>query len=67
MCDILYTRKVKRDGTFTVRGKAYQIDDPGYEGEMIVVHYNSRTGEVDRIEGRRLMRSSVHPLRYEYL
>ena len=67
MCDILFIRKVRMDGTFTMKGKEYQVDDSGYEGEEVIAHYNSQTGEVDRIEGRRLMKSGVHRVRYEYL
>ena len=42
-----FTRVVGRAGTIAVKGKEYVIDEPGFVGEMVIVHYDpeSETGE----------------------
>ena len=43
-------RKVMRNGMFYFQGKLYEIESPKFAGECVVVHYDSHSGEVQKIE-----------------
>ena len=54
-----FTRMVGRAGTITVKGKEYVIDEPGFVGEMVIVHYDLESETVKKVMGRKLVELNV--------
>ena len=50
---------VGRAGTITVKGKEYVIDEPGFVGEMVIVHYDLESETVKKVMGRKLVELNV--------
>ncbi len=52
---------------FTFMGTEYVIERRGFEGRMVEVFYNSRTGKVDKVRSEELGESKVHPAVFKNL
>ena len=50
---------VGRAGTIAVKGKEYVIDEPGFVGEMVIVHYDPESKTVEKVMGRKLVELNV--------
>ncbi len=53
-------RRVMRDGVFSFHGKKYEVEIPGFAGKYVLVHYDSDSGEVQKIEANGIVEISVH-------
>jgi hypothetical protein len=54
-----FTRVVGRAGTIAVKGKEYVIDEPGFAGEMVIVHYDPESETVEKVMGMKLVELNV--------
>ncbi len=55
-------RKVHKDGSFSLYGKMYEVDDYNLRGEKIDVYYLPSTGNIVKVKFKDLPDSSAHPL-----
>ena len=54
-------RKVHKDGSFSLFGKMYEVDDFNLRGKKIDVYYSPSTGEIVKVKSRDFPESKAHP------
>ncbi len=55
-------RKVHKDGSFSLYGKMYEVDDFNLRGKRIDAYYNPSTGEIEKVKCKDFPDSKAHPL-----